>query len=90
MESNINQNLLFYLNSFLEKDTNIIRIHFMYSVFCKLLKILNNYKIIYWLDGGTLLGCCRDNKIIPWDKDMDICIPITEAANFYKLKKLLK
>ncbi len=34
--------------------------------------VLDAHKIDYWLDVGTLLGAVRDNKIIPWDHDIDL------------------
>lgn len=34
--------------------------------------ILNKNKIDYWICHGTLLGIVRDNKLIPWDNDVDI------------------
>lgn len=42
------------------------------------LRILNQYKIRYWLDFGTLLGCVRDKDIIPWDLDCDLSINIVD------------
>lgn len=38
------------------------------------INILNESKIFYWLGQGTLLGIHRDNKLIEWDHDIDICV----------------
>lgn len=35
-------------------------------------KVLDTYKIRYWLEGGSLLGAMRNGDIIPWDTDIDI------------------
>lgn len=34
---------------------------------------MNNWPILFY---GSLLGCCRNGKIIPWDGDIDLCIDI--------------
>lgn len=39
-----------------------------------LVDILNKHNIKYFIDYGTLLGCVRNNKFIPWDTDIDISI----------------
>ncbi len=33
--------------------------------------IMDQVGITYWIEGGTLLGALRDQKLIPWDHDLD-------------------
>ncbi len=35
-------------------------------------KIIDGCKLNYWLDGGTLLGIIRENRLLPWDSDIDL------------------
>jgi len=32
----------------------------------------------YWLEGGTLLGIIREDRLLPWDNDMDISMYKTD------------
>lgn len=52
--------------------------------------ILEECAIDYWLEGGTLLGIRRENRLLPWDNDIDLSInedQLGKLENFYsKLK----
>lgn len=57
------------------------------NTFKILIDFLNENKIEYFIDGGTLLGCVRERGQIIWDDDIDIGMTPT---NFNKFRKLLK
>ncbi|MFH1212794.1 MAG: LicD family protein [Candidatus Neomarinimicrobiota bacterium] len=37
-------------------------------------QLLERNGIPYWLEGGTLLGIVRENRLLPWDNDLDLSI----------------
>jgi len=58
----------------------------------KLLKttinILDKHNIMYYADGGTMLGAIRHKGQIPWDDDADICCSIKDYDNIVNLGPL--
>lgn len=48
--------------------------------------ILEDCNIEYWLEGGTLLGIRRENRLLPWDNDIDISLNSNQLP---KLKSFL-
>jgi phosphorylcholine metabolism protein LicD len=37
-------------------------------------RVLEVFRIPYWLEGGTQIGIVREGRLLPWDDDMDISI----------------
>lgn len=49
-------------------------------------KILSKHGIHWWLDHGTLLGIIRNNELIPYDHDIDVCARGSDAEKFLSIQ----
>lgn len=50
-------------------------------------KLCQKYGLTYWLSSGTALGAERHHGFIPWDDDLDVCMP---REDYDKVIPLLK
>lgn len=48
--------------------------------------LLDKHRIPYVLEGGTLLGIIRENRLLPWDNDVDITVTDDQLVKINKLK----
>ena len=52
--------------------------------------IFNACNITYWLEGGTLLGIRREDRLLPWDDDIDVSMMVDQSSKLPILYKTLK
>lgn len=60
----------------IENDEILGELHIEMELMLKqLVLFFDKNKLDYWIDSGTLLGSVRHKGFIPWDDDIDICMP---------------
>lgn len=69
---------------------NTIKLKILKYLLINVTETFNEEGIEYWIDFGTLLGIYRDNKIIPYDNDIDICIINFDNDKIKKCQDKLK
>jgi len=52
--------------------------------------VMTEAGIDFWIEGGTLLGALRDNKLIPWDHDLDFGMKYESEIQMKRLIRKLR
>lgn len=47
----------------------------------------DNNNLSYFLDAGTLIGAVRHHGFIPWDDDVDVCMPMKDYDRFVEIMR---
>lgn len=56
----------------------------------KIAKVFHSCEIEYWIEGGTLLGIRRENRLLPWDNDIDFSVKSTQIDKLNDFISVLK
>jgi len=56
-----------------------------YALLKKFAEVCKKHNLKYWLDFGTLIGAVRHDGFIPWDDDIDVCMPIEDYNKFIEI-----
>ena len=57
-----------------------------YKMLHRVCQCLDKHSIPYILEAGTLLGIVRENRLLPWDNDIDITITNASAKALLKMR----
>ncbi len=59
----------------------------LYGITEEFHNLCEKHGLYYCAFGGTMLGAVRDGGIIPWDDDIDVCMP---RGDYEKLRKIVE
>ena len=62
-------------------DIDILHQHIL-QILLKIDEVCKKYDVKYYCWAGTMLGAVRHQGFIPWDDDMDICMPRPDYDRF--------
>ena len=55
------------------------------DLYLEFARICEKYQLNYYAYAGTVLGAIRHHGFIPWDDDMDVCMPRDDYERFLRL-----
>lgn len=60
------------------------------DIFVEFDQVCKKYNLRYFFDGGSLIGAIRHKGFIPWDDDIDVCMPRKDYEVFVSLSNEFK
>ena len=64
-----------------ELDVSEVR-NISFEILKEFVRFCNENNLLYFLVGGTLVGAVRHGGFVPWDDDLDVCMPREEFERF--------
>lgn len=71
------------------KTNNIRKLQLIeLNILKEVASVCDKHNLIYYLSEGTLLGAIRHGGFIPWDDDVDVCMPREDYEIFAKVAQI--
>ena len=59
----------------------------LYQILSEIKRVCDKHGIRYFITGGTAIGAYFWKKILPWDDDVDVCMPRPDYERFIKVAR---